>query len=266
MPNQGRSTVGKVLGGLQVTAAVGLLFLIVVLLAGTVPSILGYESFVVYSGSMEPAIGVGDLAVVGPVKPDMLAVGDVITYRTPDRPEVVVTHRLIDISTDDSGRLSFQTKGDANPSVDRVGVEQGALLGKVTYTIPKMGYLVDFSKKPEGKVLLIGIPGLLLALDYLLGRGKRKGASKSTSGEASELVSKGRALLSSDGSAAAQCFDQAIALDPHLEDAWLLKAECTQAGPERLSCLRTALTINPGSARLKSAVEAAAEPRLLAGS
>ena len=250
----------NVLGGLQVAAALGLLLLIVVLLAGTLPSLLGYESFVVYSGSMEPAIHVGDLAVVGPVRPNQLMVGDVITYRTAEHPEVVVTHRLVNIGLGDNGRLNFQTKGDANDSSDQVAVDPQAVLGRVAYTIPRLGYLVDFSKRPEGKVALIGIPGFLLALDYLLGWRRRKGTEKSTHSYAEDLLSRGRVAMShGSGGEAAAFFDQAIALDPHLEDAWLLKAECMAPGVERLACLRTALTVNPHSVRLKKAVELAAQ-------
>ncbi len=58
-----RALFRKLLGGLQVAAALGLLFLIVVLLAGTLPSLLGYESFVVYSGSMEPAMATPRLSM-----------------------------------------------------------------------------------------------------------------------------------------------------------------------------------------------------------
>jgi signal peptidase I len=265
--NGRRTFFRKVLGGLQMAAALSLLFLIAVLLAGTLPSIFGYESFVVYSGSMEPAIHVGDLAVVGPARPDQLTVGDVITYRTAEHPEVVVTHRLVNIGLDDKGRLNFQTKGDANDSVDQVTVDPQALLGRVTYSIPRLGYLVDFSKRPEGKVALIGIPGLLLALDYLLGRGRRKGAASSSLNEAEQLLGLGRSAINNGvGSEGADFFDQAIALNPHLEDAWLLKAECMPSGMERLACLRAALIVNPKSMRLKKAVELAAEQGTIAKS
>src|ERR1700694_4508740 len=107
----------RILTGLQVMAALVLLALVLLLLAGTAPSVPGYESFVVYSGSMEPAIMTGDIAVVGPVKAGELKVGDVITFRTPANPDVVVTHRLVELDTDPAGHLVFQTKGDANDIV-----------------------------------------------------------------------------------------------------------------------------------------------------
>ena len=156
-------------------AAISLLFLIALVLAGTLPSLFGYESFVVYSGSMEPALGVGDLAVVQIVKSTELKEGDIITYRPAQQPELLVTHRLVQIGLDDRGRLQFTTKGDANSVVDQVAVRPEAVLGRVAYSIPKLGYLVDFAKRPEGRVLLIAIPGLLLGVDYVLAARRRGG-------------------------------------------------------------------------------------------
>jgi signal peptidase len=236
--------------------------LIAALLAGTLPSIFGYESFVVLSGSMEPTIKVGDLAVVSPTKPDQFVPGDIITYRTAERPDVIVTHRLIGVGTDDQGRINFQTKGDANVEVDQVAVDPNAVLGRVAYTIPKIGYLVEFAKRPEGKLLLIGLPGLLLVLDYFLGMRRRRKAEPAVTAvrsEAGDLVARGRVALQNGGTQAALGFaDRAIAADPHLEDAWLLKAECLE-GQDRLAVLRAGLTVNPGSANLKTALDSALE-------
>lgn len=257
----------RLVGGLQVASALALLILIITLLIGTVPSLFGYESFVVYSGSMEPAIGVGDLAVVGPARPDQFMVGDIITYRTPQRPDVIVTHRVVGIGADEQARLSFQTKGDANTNADTIGVDQAAVLGRVVYSIPRLGYLVEFSRRPEGKVVLIGIPGLLLALDYLLAsRKRRKTEVVPAQSEAGEFLARGRVALQNGGpNAALALFDRAIASDPHLDEAWLLKAECLAESHERLAVLRAGLTVNPGSGRLKEALERAASSEAVAG-
>jgi len=251
--------VQRLLSVVQVLAAVCLLLLIVALLAGTVPSLFGAESFVVLSGSMEPTISVGDLTVVVPVKPQDFQVGDIITYRTTQAPDVLVTHRLIATGTDEQGRLTFETKGDANEVSDQVAVAPGAVLGRVVYSIPKVGYLVDFARRPEGKILLIGIPGLLLVADYLLGtRRRRVGQIQPAQNGAGELVARGRVAMNNGGTnAAIELFDRAIAADPHLDDAWLLKASCLPNGPERLACLRAALTVNPDSTKLKKALEIA---------
>src|SRR5438045_4022325 len=240
-------------------SALALLTVVVALLAGTVPAAFGYEGFVVLSGSMEPAMGVGDLAVVGPAKPQDLMQGDVVTYRTAQRPDVVVTHRLVGISIDDEGKYNFQTKGDANNTPDSVTVDQGAVVGRVTYTIPKIGYLVEFSKRPEGKIALIGIPGLLLALDYLLKRRRQEPAVaeiRPAQGRAAELLARGRIAYQNGAyPAAADLFDEAIGVDPHLDEAWLMKSNCLPAGTERITCLRAGLAVNPSSRVLKGRLD-----------
>jgi len=74
--------------------------------------------------------------------------------------------------------------------------------------------------------------------------------------ESGELIARGRMALENGGvNAAVGLFDQAIGLNPRLEEAWLLKAQCVSDAYERLACLRVGLTINPGSSKLKQTIE-----------
>jgi hypothetical protein len=41
------------------------------------------------------------------------------------------------------------------------------ILGKVLFSIPYFGYIVDFARKPVGFALIIGIPALLIIGDEL---------------------------------------------------------------------------------------------------
>jgi signal peptidase I len=285
MPQFARRT----LIGLQLAAALALLALVLLLLAGTAPSVLGYESFVVYSGSMEPAIMTGDIAVVGPVKAGELKVGDVITFRTAANPDVVVTHRLVQLETDPGGHLMFQNKGDANDIVDQVQVEQGALLGRVVYSLPRLGYMVDFSKRTEGKALFIALPGLLLAGDYLRARlrrgkpetalapalvvnsapaqfvptaeGPAQAASSAPTPDAARvlgLLAGGRRALDAGYlELASRAADGALKIDSRNEDAWILKAQATGDSGSGITLLQTAvLVLTPSSHRIAAALQA----------
>jgi signal peptidase len=260
----------RTLAGLQVLAALALLALVLLLLAGTAPSVMGYESFVVYSGSMEPAIKTGDIAVVGPVKADQLKVGDVITFRTAANPDVVVTHRLVDLETDNGGHLQFQTKGDANDIVDQVQVDQGALLGRVVYALPRLGYMVDFSKRTEGKMLFIALPGLLLAGDYLRARLRRRDKQAviapvvalsvgpaPEAGRVLALVAGGRRALEAGYlDLARRAADGALELDARNDEAWILKAQAAGDSASAISLLMTALVLKPGSQQVAAALHA----------
>jgi len=239
-----------------VPTVLAILVLLLALLAGAGPAALGLDALVVRSGSMAPAIGAGDLAIVKPTKPTDLVPGDVITYRAQERPDVLVTHRLVSVDRDDQDQLRFTTKGDANNATDQVIVDQTAVLGRVIFDVPKAGYVMDFARRTEGKIVLIGLPALLLALDHVLSTRKQRQKGPGDGNRPTEYIARGRVALNNGATkAAAELFDRAIAADPHRDEAWLLKATCVARGPERLAILRAGLTVNPESLRLKKAVE-----------
>lgn len=144
---------------------------IVIIVKGTLsperpPSILGVTPMVVLSGSMSgdapDHIEAGDLIFVVPIKASKLKVGDVITFM---QGKTVVTHRIIEITTDQSGKLQFRTKGDANNTEDTELVSESNLVGIYRGRIPKVGDLVIFMQTPLGMIVFIGVP-LLAFLAY----------------------------------------------------------------------------------------------------
>ena len=130
-----------------------------------VPGVVGADaSFVVLSGSMEPAIAAGDVVVVESVPPGAIAVDDVITYSRSDE-AATVTHRVIDID-DAGGERVFYTKGDANEDADQRPVPASALVGAVVLTIPYIGYVIQFVGTRAGFALLVVLPfGALLVTE-----------------------------------------------------------------------------------------------------
>src|SRR6266851_4574638 len=109
----------------------------VIVLVGLARALLGDESFVVASRNMQPALQVGDLAIVGPVSAGRLAPGDVVTYRTPPDLDTAVTRRIISIDPDAAtGRLNLQTRGDSDPTAEQVTVPRSTMLGRLVYSVP----------------------------------------------------------------------------------------------------------------------------------
>jgi len=119
----------------------------------------GFKSFLVQSGSMEPSIMTGDVVIINQQK--QYFNNDVITFK--DSQNRIITHRIVDISQD-----KISTKGDANRSSDPETITQNMILGKVIVVLPKLGYLVNFSKTIPGVILLIIIPCFLLIGDEIL--------------------------------------------------------------------------------------------------
>lgn len=119
---------------------------------------------IVQSGSMMPAIKVGSVVVITPRAP--YEVGDIITF-TSERMDMPVTHRVF-AKTKDAGRTIYITKGDANEEPDVSQIPEKNVIGKVVLTIPYLGYIIDFARKPIGFFFLIGLPATLVILDELL--------------------------------------------------------------------------------------------------
>jgi signal peptidase len=110
--------------------------IILVLLWGT-SGLMGVKPSVVASGSMTPALEVGDMAIATKVNFDAIRPGDIIQYVKDGE---VIIHRVIEIQDGDKGAKVFIAKGDANAVPDDP-VQQAAVLGKAILIIPKVGWI-----------------------------------------------------------------------------------------------------------------------------
>ena len=102
-----------------------------------IPMIFGYKPVVVLSGSMEPTYKVGSVIYYNKVSKEDLKVGDVITFTQGND---YVSHRINNIEGD-----LYETKGDANKSVDAKKIEYSSIVGRVhKCSIPFIGYYIKF--------------------------------------------------------------------------------------------------------------------------
>lgn len=125
------------------------------------------KPYVVQSGSMEPAIKTGSVIFSVPSK--NYNPGDVITFKPGGEEKNLVTHR-IEFKLYPEGTLNYplyMTSGDANENFDRWEVWPEDILGKVTFSVPYLGYAVDFAKKPYGFILLVIIPATIVIYEEL---------------------------------------------------------------------------------------------------
>ncbi len=98
--------------------------------------LLGVRASTVISGSMSPAMEVGDMAIVYQVSPSSIAEGDTVQYALSGE---MVIHRVVEVY-DEGGTTLFITKGDANSTPDMSPVQPSQVVGKVAFTIPKIGW------------------------------------------------------------------------------------------------------------------------------
>lgn len=128
------------------------------------PTILGRKVLSVLSGSMRPALGVGDVVVVRPLSPtDPIKDGDIITYRSNagDQNGMLITHRVISTVLVNGKPTAFITKGDANDSPDVSPIKREQVMGVYQFRVPYMGYLSAFIRTPLGILLVLILPSLL---------------------------------------------------------------------------------------------------------
>jgi signal peptidase len=127
-----------------------------------VPSVLGFQRYVLVGGSMEPTIHRGSLVFdrVTPVAD--LHVGDVITYVPPGLTHPL-SHRIVHIGHDQAGAPVFLTRGDANSVRDpwRFTLDD-ATQARVAFAVPYAGYPLWLLGSPLSRLVLIGIPALLI--------------------------------------------------------------------------------------------------------
>jgi signal peptidase I len=136
------------------------------------PAALGYQRYVIVSGSMSGTYDKGSIVFDEEVPVEDLKVGDVITYEPPSGTfsQDLVTHRIAWIGTDKEGERSFRTKGDANPSADPWTFNLDRTdQARVAFSVPYVGYLLAGLSIPAVRMLAIGLPAVLVALLILAG-------------------------------------------------------------------------------------------------
>jgi signal peptidase I len=120
--------------------------------------IWGGQILSVQTASMVPTIRSKDAVIVKPVPVGELKVGDIISYRSPNQPRVVITHRLVAI---DHAGDRLTTAGDSSGIKDPTFSSQ-LVAGKAIALAPKFGLVIDILHNPYGLVAAIYLPALLV--------------------------------------------------------------------------------------------------------
>lgn len=128
------------------------------------PTVFGFSWAVILSGSMEPEISLDDI-IVNKAQ-DSYQVGDVITF---ENGSSLTTHRIVGVS-----EKGFITKGDANNTEDTAPVPQEQILGRVIFSVPKVGLVLGNLKTPLGMLCLVLLCFCLIEIPYLLEKGRTK--------------------------------------------------------------------------------------------
>jgi signal peptidase len=159
----------RALRWLGAVATVACIVLAAVLL---IPAALGFQRYVIVSGSMTGTYDRGSIVFDKEVPVTDLKVGDPITYQPPPdaSPEKLLTHRIVWIGQDRQGVETFRTKGDANETADPwTFTLDKPTQAKVAFSVPYVGYVLAALSIPTVRMLAIGIPAVVVAFMILSG-------------------------------------------------------------------------------------------------
>ena len=113
-----------------------------------------YSLYIVRSGSMEPAINVGDVVIAGPLGSGGIKPGAIVTYAIG---KTLITHRVLSIDGN-----TLITKGDANENPDPIPVQFSQVKSRYLFRIPYIGYVAGFVRTRPGWLLTIILPSIIL--------------------------------------------------------------------------------------------------------
>lgn len=123
------------------------------------PTVFGWGSAVVLSGSMEPELPVGALLVIH--RQENYKIGEIVTYE--DENGTLVTHRLTSLENGNA-----VTKGDAN-NVEDAPFPVSKICGKVWAVLPGVGGTILWLRTPPGICAILLFGGILLFVpDYII--------------------------------------------------------------------------------------------------
>jgi len=157
------SIIGNILKSILVVILCFLAFVVISSrFTGGESTILGYQLKAVLSGSMEPTFHTGSIITVKlGANPSSYQKGDIITFQMDNK---LITHRVAAVHNK-NGEISYKTKGDNNDAQDIWTVYPQNIIGKYTnFSIPYVGYALNFVSSKAGSALLLIVPGVLLTL------------------------------------------------------------------------------------------------------
>lgn len=130
-------------------------------------SLFGYKAFIVLSDSMSKTdFDAGDLVLIKEVDPATLKEGDIIAYtsQNTDNFGKTVTHKIRSLTKTEDGEPGFITYGTTTDTNDETVVTYPYVLGKYQTRVPKVGKFFQMLKTPQGYIIFILLPFLILIL------------------------------------------------------------------------------------------------------
>lgn len=123
----------------------------------------GLRTEVILTGSMRPTLSPDDMVLVHHIDASQMRVGDIVSFQSPENPDMVITHRVRAVRARPGGMLAVVTRGDANNTPERWTIARTGSVARVVATIPLAGRLTAWTGDPVARTALFALLGLGLA-------------------------------------------------------------------------------------------------------
>ncbi len=138
----------------------------------------GIKPTIVISGSMEPELPVGSLALTRVAPATEAEPGDIVTVPRQDG-DGLVTHRVVEVESAADGVTLLTLRGDANDANDPAAYPVREI-GEHVMTVPYFGRLALILRTPIGLIVTLGVLiGTFLILSPVKGSSSTDGAPPS---------------------------------------------------------------------------------------
>ena len=179
--------------------------------------LFGYRAYIVNSDSMAAThFNAGDLIFVKETDPTTLKPGDVITFISQNSESFgqIVTHMIREKTVDANGNTGFITYGTTTGTNDATVVTYMYILGKYEAKVPYLGTFFNFLKTPQGYIVCIFVPFMLLILHQGVNTVKLFRRYK---GEQMEEMNAEKARIEAERAETAKMMEELLALKAQLE-------------------------------------------------
>jgi signal peptidase I len=118
---------------------------------------------VVLSGSMAPTLRPGDVILAVSEPDSQVSVGQVLAFHPPSDPDLVVVHRVVQV-TRRGNEVEIRTQGDDNNAPDQwTAVLEGTSAWRVSWVLPSAGYVAIWATYPWIHLLaLLAVIGIVV--------------------------------------------------------------------------------------------------------
>jgi signal peptidase I len=127
---------------------------------------LGYRPLIDHSGSMAPAIGVGDVVITHGEPASSVRPGQIVSFSDQALQGRLVTHRVV-AARFAGARIDVVTRGDANAAGESWSVARSASVGHVVFRIPAIGLAMAWISDVWVRTALLTLVALVLSVALL---------------------------------------------------------------------------------------------------